>query len=413
MSINICDYLYQAAREYPLQDRWVEIEGSSYLLAQSPSTLSRVLGDNSTFIKDLSNMVQVVGESRITLEGDAWQVLYRASQPLISNLNFARVCDVTKAHVDNSSDKLANRAGVDHYLQIREIKQITARVMSQTVLGTELENFGDGVIDDVDEFLHFIRLNTPHSGEFARASGVEAFRALGGLRLRWLNRFENLPREVKNNRFFRRISEAAIASGAPISAQQEILFLLGAGSDTSAVSVGWAMLFLADHPEIQRQLRQSLSQHWTGNEIDASAILKEPSLEAVLQEVMCLYPSVPMVMRKTTSEAVVAGYKLPTSQRIILSFIGLGLANSITNRNEESCLADLIANIQPDDRLMRFGHGPRKCGGRRLALVEISIILACLVQRFEFVRTGSDEVRPVWQLSMTCAGGIPVSLKEC
>jgi cytochrome P450 len=218
---------------------------------------------------------------------------------------------------------------------------------------------------------------------------------------------------VKNNRFFRRISEAAIASGAPISAQQEILFLLGAGSDTSAVSVGWAMLFLADHPEIQRQLRQSLSQHWTGNEIDASAILKEPSLEAVLQEVMCLYPSVPMVMRKTTSEAVVAGYKLPTSQRIILSFIGLGLANSITNRNEESCLADLIANIQPDDRLMRFGHGPRKCGGRRLALVEISIILACLVQRFEFVRTGSDEVRPVWQLSMTCAGGIPVSLKEC
>lgn len=118
-------------------------------------------------------------------------------------------------------------------------------------------------------------------------------------------------------------------------------------------------------------------------------------------------------MRKTTSEAVVAGYQLPSSQRIILSFVGLGLANSIANRNEDFCLADLIANIQPDDSLMRFGHGPRKCGGRRLALIEVSIILACLVQRFEFVRTRSDEVRPVWQLSMACAGGIPVSLKEC
>ncbi|MEM9473289.1 MAG: cytochrome P450, partial [Pseudomonadota bacterium] len=62
--------------------------------------------------------------------------------------------------------------------------------------------------------------------------------------------------------------------------------------------------------------------------------------------------------------------------------------------------------------LLRFGTGPRKCGGQRMATAEITVILACLLRNFDFARTPDEAVSFSWQLSMTCEGGVPVTLSR-
>lgn len=413
MTSELCNLLFQHATNRPGEDFWTEFGGERVLLVQSAALARNILENPDNFSKDMSNLVEVAGHSRLTENGYPWEVLSRASQPILASINIGSVCEAAFKHAEAAVEILAGIQDeevprIDHLV----VEEITARVLSDLVFEMDLSVLGPDLVRDVSGFLRYIKINTPYSGSFAREQGAEEFRDLGNLRLRWLKRFSNLPPAVQNNRFFKRIRDATAKPEVSATLEQEVLFLLGAGSETSAATVSWAMLLLADNPVLQSDLRTALGEYWVEGNLDFRLLLKDHGLASFVREVMCLYPAIPMVVRSPNKDIYIENHDIQRDNHIIISLLGVGYGQSVKPNGKGLRLHNLT-NTQGDlDELLRFGSGPRKCGGQRMATAEISVTLACLIRSFRFVRTPNEAVRFSWQLSMTCEDGVPVTLSK-
>ncbi len=413
MNSELCNLLFHHARDRPGEDFWTRFGGQRAFLVQSATLAASILENPDDFPKDMSNMTQVAGHSRLTENGDPWLVLLRASQPVLASIGIGRVCEAAFRHAQAAVETLdrSNSEDVPRVDQL-VIEETTARVLSELVFKMDLSVLGPHLLGDVSEFLRYVKINTPYSGYFARERGIAEFRDLGNLRLRWLKRFSDLPETAENNIFFKRIREATAKPEVSATLEQEVLFFLGAGSETSASTVSWAMLFLADNPSLQSELRAALDEYWTKDDLDFRRLINDRGLASVVREVMCLYPAVPMVVRSPNKDVCAANHDIQQGDHIIISLLGVGYGQLIQPGRNGLRLRDLADARSDLDDLLRFGIGPRKCGGQRMATAEIAVILACLLRNFDFARTPNEAVRFSWQLSMTCEGGVPVTLSR-
>jgi hypothetical protein len=163
----------------------------------------------------------------------------------------------------------------------------------------------------------------------------------------------------------------------------ELLTLLFAGHETTATALTWALYWLHRQPEVLQRLRQELAD--TPRRADPEEISRLPYLTAVVQEVLRIHP-VAMLMfpRRVEAPLSLAGHALQQGDVLI------GCIQAVHER------ADLYPEphrFRPERFLDRsfgpaeflpFGGGARRCIGAALALYEMKLILATIVQRFRF-----------------------------
>ncbi|CAN8275570.1 unnamed protein product [Cochlearia groenlandica] len=92
-----------------------------------------------------------------------------------------------------------------------------------------------------------------------------------------------------------------------------ILSMISAGSDTSAVTLEWAMSSLLNHPEILMKVRSEIDDKIGLNRlIEESDIVNLHYLQKVVSETLRLYPAVPLLLPHMAREdCKVAGYDMP------------------------------------------------------------------------------------------------------
>lgn len=192
---------------------------------------------------------------------------------------------------------------------------------------------------------------------------------------------------------------------------QQIITLISAGHDTTAYFCCYAALMLAKHPEIQANLRAEL----LADTFDWPNSL----LKRVMQEVLRLYPVIPMVTRvaaKVASIPTVNGGKLtvPKGTRILVPFFALNRLPSLwgsdaaefnPDRWLETNQATPSEGIQfYKNGFMPFGYGSRTCIGYTFALIEVRAILTRLLARYELI--------PVPGFSPTIKAGVSLTVEN-
>ena len=98
-----------------------------------------------------------------------------------------------------------------------------------------------------------------------------------------------------------------------------VLDLLSAGTETTATTIQWAVLFLVNHPEVQENIRIELTENTSE---DCPPQLSEkshfPYCEAVMAESQRLGNISPMSLPHTASDDVqVGGYRIPKGAVVI------------------------------------------------------------------------------------------------
>lgn len=210
----------------------------------------------------------------------------------------------------------------------------------------------------------------------------------------------------------------------------QMITFLGAGHETTATSVAWAvhLLTLPQNLHYQEALHKELSEH-PGCTSSAIALEALPLLNAICEETLRLYPPVTTTARKAIRDTTVAGVAVPKGTIIILF-------PWVVNRNPQywgGVAADQFIPerwIERDQngqaRLNKHGgaesnyceltflHGNRACIGMNFAKAELRCILANMFMSFKLSRLPGDDLiaEPAGSLTIKPKGGLYVGLQR-
>jgi len=194
----------------------------------------------------------------------------------------------------------------------------------------------------------------------------------------------------------------------------ELVNLLVAGRDTTAALLTFAMYMLAEHPDIENRLRQEVFDKVGPTHRPTYDSMREMKfMRAFLNEVLRLYPPVPMNTRRSTRAVVVT--PVGPNQRPLYIPADTDCLYGVVNLHRRTDLWGPDAlKFDPDRFLdervhkyltpnpfifLPFNAGPRICLGQQFAYHEATFFLVRLLQRFTgFKLDSSTNIKPpaVW-----------------
>ncbi|CAN5968622.1 unnamed protein product [Sphagnum jensenii] len=168
--------------------------------------------------------------------------------------------------------------------------------------------------------------------------------------------------------------------------------LLGAGTDTTSILLEWAMAELMQNPEIMKQAQTELDTVvGIDRVVQESDIQQLRLLQAIIKETFRLHPPTPLLLPHQTNEAwqSVEGYNLPPKTQLLVNVWAIGRDPNNWERPLEFDPTRFMKDPKidmtcQDFRLLPFGSGRRACPGRVLGILLLHIILARLLQSFDW-----------------------------
>ncbi|KAL8044562.1 hypothetical protein ABFX02_08G053300 [Erythranthe guttata] len=168
-----------------------------------------------------------------------------------------------------------------------------------------------------------------------------------------------------------------------------ILVMLLAGTDTSAVTIEWAMSALLNHPEKMERARAEVDTV-VGKDrlINESDIQNLPYLQSIISETLRLFPAAPLLVpHEASADCKVSGYDIPRGTILLVNAWAI---------HRDPTVWDDATSFKPErfegggeagtPKLMPFGMGRRSCPGMGLANRVMGLGLGSLIQCFEWER---------------------------
>lgn len=167
--------------------------------------------------------------------------------------------------------------------------------------------------------------------------------------------------------------------------------VFGAGLETVSNALCWAMAYIVNSPKIQQSLHRELDS--AVGRLRLPTIQDKPNmplLQATVLEVLRITSLVPLALpHQTSEETKLCGYTIPKATLVIVNLWAVNhdprvfenphVFNPYRFLNEHGEVCEKKSKFQ-----LPFSIGSRRCLGSTLAKAEIFLLLACLLQHFEF-----------------------------
>lgn len=164
--------------------------------------------------------------------------------------------------------------------------------------------------------------------------------------------------------------------------------LIAGGTESSAVTVEWAISELLKKPEIFKKATEELDrvigrERW----VEENDIVNLPYIDAIIKETMRLHPVAPMLVpRLSREDCNIAGYDILKGTRVLVNVWTIGRDPTLWDNPDEFCperFTGKAIDVKGHDfELLPFGAGRRMCPGYSLGLKVIQSSLANILHGF-------------------------------
>jgi len=162
--------------------------------------------------------------------------------------------------------------------------------------------------------------------------------------------------------------------GSPMSDEElrdELVTVLGAGHETTATGLAWAVERLLRTPRVLAKLRESI------------AAGEDDYLDATVKETLRARPVIVDVARRLTSPATIGGYDLPAGSFVMAAIAALHYREDLFPEPEEFRPERFLEGKADNYAWIPFGGGVRRCIGASFAEFEMKVILRTILERAE------------------------------
>ena len=178
----------------------------------------------------------------------------------------------------------------------------------------------------------------------------------------------------------------------PRQLRDELVSLLVAGHETTAVALSWAWQLLGAHPDVEERMAHELRVVLGDGPIDPARHASLRYTRCVVQETLRLYPPAWVVPRLAVRPVELDGHRIPPGDVVIVCTHLLHRDPRFWDepaRFDPARFEDGAAGARRHPAYLPFGAGPRSCLGREFALMEATLLLAALARRFRAVPLAS------------------------
>lgn len=169
--------------------------------------------------------------------------------------------------------------------------------------------------------------------------------------------------------------------------------LILAGTDSTSVTMTWALALLLNNPNSLKKAQQELAQH---SDSDPKHL---PYLQAILKETLRLYPALPLLAPHYSSQdCTIGGFHVAARTRLLVNVSEIQRdpdlwSNPTEFKPERFLTTHADVEVRGHDyELMPFGSGRRMCPAISFSLQLMELTLASLLRGFDFETRSGDPV---------------------
>lgn len=384
---DICNELYRLARTRPGETLLDHHSGRRIWVVQNPQDAHLILKTNAgNWPKHMAWMRQTLGPSRMSENHDAWSFRRQLTQPHFNRYDVTKTVGASRRALREALPQLIAQTAIGT-LPDDLLRNMTLQVLSEVLFDIDFRETGI----DPQHLFQLLELSAQYAfvpagdltGEARRQHLTQLNAAKAQLMqdLRVFRRTEYACKPIIQEMLATEISSRRQTDRFIL--EQELITLLAAGSETSASTFGWACHLLAQHLDVQEQLRDEART--TRGEVSSL-------LDDFLSETLRLFPANPILARYSLShDHLTAGPVLPGDVALV-SLVGLQTHGASRERPWQLDLSAsrALRNQAESGFGTAFGVGERVCGGKLFAITEMRTLVQELLLQARVLPTTQE-----------------------
>lgn len=421
-------FLFGAQRQHGDRFYYQMMNNHVYFLAH-PDDIKHVLQDNhqNYYKHKLYGLVKpLIGEGLLTSEGQTWLTNRRLIQPVFHRQRIAGFAEMMQeSTVALIETRLRNYHDGRAFDLLPEMMRLTLTVVARALFSRDISGDADEVGRALSYALEFINrrimsvipvplsVPTPANQTFQRALETLDEVVLGMIRER------RQSAEEQDDLLGMLLAAQDADTGEGMSDRQvrdEAMTLFLAGHETSAAALTWLFYLLSQHVAVYDKLKDEVAQVLQGRAVTLDDLPQLSYTRMVIDETLRLYPPAWMIGRYALRDDM-----LPGNPVAIPAGTNVSVSPYVTHRhsqfwdNPEGFEPERFSPERAKGRhryaYFPFAGGPRQCIGNTFALMEMTIIVATLVQHLNLELVSGQTVIPDPGITMRPKGGLLMRLR--
>jgi cytochrome P450 len=324
--------------------------------------------------------------------------------------------------LDELDEAIQIQPQVDMYEKMLEI---TFRIIANSIFGQDLgQEQLARLSDSITQLQEFIvrQIRQPYYNTWFKLSGkVKEHEVLRDEADAIIHHYIEERRKSKEQHsdLLQMLMEARYEdTGEGMTDQQlidEVKILFVAGHDTSSNALAWTWYLLGLHPEALEKVRKEVDQIIGEEQPSFEKIMQLEYTQQVIEESMRLYPPAWTTNRVAAGDDEFKGIKIKKGTTFATYIYGVHHSPELWE-DPEAFRPERFSKEEKKKHhpyaFIPFGGGPRLCIGNNFALMEMKLILARMVNRYEFNLAPGQEVRPLPLITLRPENGIRIEVRK-
>ncbi|KAI3760588.1 hypothetical protein L1987_50985 [Smallanthus sonchifolius] len=311
--------------------------------------------------------------------GSYWKFLKKIiMSELLNGKTLDFLCPVRRDETNRFIKYLSQKAKDGKFVELEgELMKMTSNVISRLFMSKRCSEEED----ELGDITKIITETAEIIGKFNFSDHIWFCKNLD------LQGFGKVSKDVNSR--FDALMERIIKKHEEARKEEKGVDIFAAGTDTSAITIEWALAELINHPNIMKKAQEEIDQVIGKNRlVQESDVPNLPYLQAIVKESLRLHPTAPLILRLSTQDCTVGGYYIPTNTTTLVNVWSLG-RDPMHWESPLEFMPERFEGKQLDVRgqhfhLLPFGTGRRMCPGTSLALLTVYTTLGAMIQCFEW-----------------------------
>jgi cytochrome P450 len=341
---------------------------------------------------------QLFGNGLIANEGDFWLKQRRLLQQLFNQKRLAKYAETV---VETAEEFFSNWKDGEKRIINDEFIDLTLRIAARTFFGIN-DLKGKDIIRELVE-----SLKTIYSAQNQASWFVDNFLPTANNRRfkKALKAVDKLIAEIIEERRKNSYDESDLLSvllsmsdnNTDKQTRDEIVTFLIAAHETTAVTLTWVWVLLAQNEDAAKKLEVEIKALDNGK-VSFSDLSKLTFTLQILKESLRLFPPNRSIAREVTKQFRIKDFNVSKGSQIVMSQWILHRDSRYFESPDKFIPERWTSEFEkdlPKNVYFPFGLSNRLCIGKSFAIMETALILAVIAQRFRFTLDSTEEVEPL------------------